>query len=107
MSIREIVEDFKNRIHGSEYEFHAKRQTLGEHTVYIKKAIDKALTAIWKAVEEGLPKNKKAIITCEKCDWRGSSGDNCTQCYSLEEASYNSAISDCKRALKKLIQEKP
>ena len=99
MSIREIVEDFKNRIHGSEYEFHAKRQTLGEHTVYIKKAIDKALTAIWKAVEEGLPKK---IYTSKGILHPIAKAKQMT--YDL---AYNSALSDCKQTLKKLIQEKP
>ena len=44
--IRSIIRDYKKKIHGSEFDFHAKTASLEEHNIFMDKAEDFVITQI-------------------------------------------------------------
>lgn len=72
--VREMVTQYRQKIHGSEYDYHLRTVTLELHNDYIKKADDRAVQAILALMKpmsrEGLIKiikrNNPLVIGCNK-----------------------------------------
>ena len=51
-TIREILEEYKKKIHGSEYDYHSKHHTLTQHEEFMNTAQLQAEAEIKEAIKE-------------------------------------------------------
>ena len=60
-AVREVLESYKHKIHGSEYDYHSKHCSFDEHNEYMRVAQYQALTAIEAEISKRKEEWKKEV----------------------------------------------